>query len=280
MIINLHRLNTNNIGDLACTPVHYFDELTAIPEFDSLGYLQSETPDQQVRSDWVAKVSSADVIIVGGGGLLGIDFFAPALKKMFSEKKSSAKTVLWGAGHNSWQIGDWRNLKYKVDLSQLPFDSVGIRDFNQGFEWVPCVSCLSPLFDQAASAQITREIGLYVHEGTLKNESFKKRLPANMEVLSNDASLEKVIRYLSSCSVVLTDSYHGMYWSNLLGKKVVAFPSSSKFYDSKHPVPLCAPEDWQHHAQLARAYPEALEECRLANRRFADRFFDDAAKYM
>jgi hypothetical protein len=272
MIVNLHRVNTTNVGDIVCTPVRYFDFLSDVPELDALGYLASEEPDSRKRQDWMARVSAADVIIVGGGGLLGIDFFEPALRNLFEIKKQDAKTVLWGAGHNSWQIGDWRNLKFKINLEQYPFDLVGIRDFNQGLEWVACASCMSPVFDKPRPTSVRREIGLYVHGGTLRNESFKKRLPENIDILSNDASLEEVIEYLASCSIVLTDSYHGMYWATLLGKKVIAFPSSSKFYDSKHPVPLCAPEDWQHFTKLAHAYPEALEECRESNFRFSDRF--------
>ncbi|MDT8315770.1 polysaccharide pyruvyl transferase family protein [Roseomonas mucosa] len=267
MILNLHRVLTSNIGDLKCAPFLYFDFLKDTIELDLLGSKQSEVAEVAKRRQWIDAVASADAIIIGGGGLIGIDFFAPGLKAVFELKRKECKTILWGSGHNAWQIGDWRNLKFNVNLDGNSFDLVGIRDYNQGHRWVPCVSCMSELFD--LESEITREVGLYVHGGTLKNEAFRKRLPGDIEVLSNDATFEEVIKYLASCDVILTDSYHGAYWGTLLQKKVIAFPSSSKFYDLKHPIPLCAPEDWERFAQLSRIYSNALVDCREANIQFS-----------
>ncbi len=269
VIINLHRTNTNNVGDLKCSPVGYFDFLRDAQQLDILAFKQSETPSAEARREWLATVSEAEMIIVGGGGLLGIDFFEPGLAKLFEIRKPSGKVVLWGAGHNAWVIGDWRKLKFGLNLASMEFDLLGVRDFNQGLRWVPCVSCMSPLFDTYASNAVTREVGLYVHKGTMQNRGFQSRLPGNIEILANDAEFEEALEFISKCDLVLTDSYHGAYWATLLGKRVVAFPSSSKFYDLKHAIPLCAPEDWQRFALLARNYPEALAECREANLRFA-----------
>ena len=269
MILNLHRSITNNVGDLRCAPALYFESLKDCERLDLLGFRQSEVPLTADRQRWLDSVSSADQIIVGGGGLVGIDFFKPGLEKLFQIKKPNCETVLWGAGHNAWALTDWRKLKFEIDASSIPFDRVGIRDYNQGFEWVPCASCLSPLFDMFCEISPTREVGLYVHKGTMLNKSFSARLPDKIELLSNDADFDHVIAYLASCELVLTDSYHGAYWATLLGKKVVAFPSSSKFYSLKHPVPLCVPEDWERFALLSVRHQDALEECRASNLKFA-----------
>lgn len=252
-------------------PMRHFDFLAGAEELDALGYDASETPDAEKRDDWRSKIRQADAIIVGGGGLLGIEFFAPSLRLLFAEKARTCPIVLWGAGHNSWTIADWRKLKYKIDLSGLPFDLVGIRDFDQGYDWVPCASCMSPLFDELANAPAKRDIGLFVHEGTVNNPKFNAMLPRDIELFANDSDFESVVTYLSESDTILTDSYHGMYWATLLGKKVVAFPTSSKFYDSKFPVPLCAPQDWKRFLPLAIRYPSSLSECRQANVGFAEK---------
>jgi hypothetical protein len=45
-------------------------------------------------------------------------------------------------------------------------------------------------------------------------------------------------------------------------------------YDMKHAIPIGDPSDWQKLARLAVIYPEALEECRQANRDFHDKVMD------
>jgi hypothetical protein len=73
----------------------------------------------------------------------------------------------------------------------------------------------------------------------------------------------------------VTSSSHGAYWATLLGRKVVGIPTSSKFYSLHHPVPLSHPADWQRFMKLARSYPDALEECRAANRTFFTKVMDE-----
>jgi hypothetical protein len=96
----------------------------------------------------------------------------------------------------------------------------------------------------------------------------RNRLPIGFPILDNSAPLDEVIPFIGATQTLLTDSYHGAYWATLMGRKVVAFPTSSKFYDLKHAIPLGDPVDWQKLSRLSIAYPEALEECREANRDF------------
>ena len=79
------------------------------------------------------------------------------------------------------------------------------------------------------------------------------------------------IRFLASAEIVLTNAYHGMYWATLLGKKAIVFPYSSKFHGFKYPVAMSAPGAWRSARGAAPAFPEALDECRQANLRFADK---------
>ena len=226
------------------------------------------------RKAWVETVASADLIVVGGGGLLQNDFFSAGFERIFTEKKKSASTILWGAGHNEWRLNDWRHLACGHDFTKMPFDLIGVRDYDEGYEYVPCVSCMSPLFDINRGNTVCRDVGLYVHEGTMQNETFRSRLPAGIQILSNNASFEDAVKYLSECDVVLTDSFHGAYWATLLGRRVIAFPSSSKFYSLRHPVPLCSPQHWTRYVKMASVYDGALEECRSINNQFASKVRD------
>jgi hypothetical protein len=271
MIVNLHRVNTKNIGDLMCAPYRYFAFLQNSPVLDLIGFKEGESPTLDDRKEWAKQVAQAGALIIGGGGLLGTDFFAGGFRRVQSERSTASKAIIWGAGHNDWKIGDWRKLKAVHDVDAQNFDLIGVRDYNSGYEWVPCVSCMSPELDEFSGVEIVHEVGMYAHSGTMKNPKLLDRIPRNLPTLSNDGELRPVLKFLASCETVLTDSFHGMYWATLMGRKVIAFPSSSKFYSAKHPVPLCAPEDWQSRMRMAHTYPEALQECRQANAAFADK---------
>ncbi|WP_029352621.1 polysaccharide pyruvyl transferase family protein [Bosea sp. 117] len=267
--LNLHRLKTNNIGDLKCAPYLYFDQKIPVIGREILGFMPREVPTQPERREWKERFFEAAVIIVGGGGLLELDFFMPGLTYIFQNKRQETKVVVWGAGHNDWKLGDWRHLKRKYHFEGLPFDLIGVRDHGHPYEWVPCVSCMDPIFDR--KFEVKHPIVMYAHEGTYRNENLRKTLPQDVPLLTNSADFETAITFLGEAELVLTDSFHGAYWATLMGRKVIAFPSSSKFYDYKHPVPLCDPTDWQRFQRMATSYPEALEECRSANTTFADK---------
>lgn len=268
VILNLHRKNTANIGDLMCAPYLFFPELLGTNSMEILGFRAGDEPIRDRRVLFNETFAQADLIVVGGGGLLEIDFFAPFFEYLKANKKRQ-KAVIWGAGHNNWQIGDWRKLKSEYTFDASLFDLIGTRDSNTRFDWVPCVSCMSEQFDKPHS--ISRSIGVYAHAATLKNEAFRKRLPSDFDMIDNSSSFEDAIEFLGSSELVLTDSFHGAYWATLLGRRVVCFPSSSKFYDLKHAVPFCAPEDWQRFSRLSQVYPEALDESRDQNKLFAER---------
>lgn len=272
-IINLHRVNTQNLGDLICAPALYFNELQDVPRLEILGFEVQENPEEKVE-DWLAKFNTADHIIIGGGGLLGIDFFKRALNFIFSNKKKGARTILWGAGHNQQQINDWNQLHYQVDLKDYSFDLIGIRDVNhQGFQWVPCASCLSESFNK--NYEIKSEFAVYLHADGHYTTQFLQSLPTGTKILTNHSTnFDEIISLIGSTNCLLTNSFHGAYWATLLGRKCIAFPSTSKFYSLMHPLPLCSPEDWKRFIKLATTYPDALDECRTANRIFAESVFD------
>jgi hypothetical protein len=82
-----------------------------------------------------------------------------------------------------------------------------------------------------------------------------------------EPQFEEVIAFLGSGSIILTNSYHGAYWGTLLGRKVVIIrPFSSRFFHMRHQPAITESQNWQGTLSKARHFPEALAECRQANR--------------
>jgi len=212
-----------NVGDENCSPGRYFD----------LGPVVD-----------IGSVPQAEVIIYGGGTM--------AVEASSHARSRSGLKVAWGIGHT-----ERGRLGRHVDPDYSAFDLAGSRDWGVGgkVRWVPCASCLSPLFDQ--EYPITREVAFYGH-----------RLLSPLsgpDSLNNDCmDMAKVIAHLASAVTIVTSSYHGVYWATLLGREVVALPYGSKFFSMRHQPTFVDEYD----GQPGRSYPEALDECRAANRDF------------
>ncbi len=150
----------------------------------------------------------------------------------------------------------------------------GVREWSEDREraglWAPCASCMSPLFD--VDYEIKHEAVLFVNA----SEGIRTRYPVAVGLqpfMKNDRPMDEIVAFLGSAEVIVTDSYHGILWGTLLGRKVVAVPYSSKFYGFRHPPAYSRNGglDWRAEALGARIYPGALEECRSASRAFYKR---------
>lgn len=83
--------------------------------------------------------------------------------------------------------------------------------------------------------------------------------------------LRKLFLFLASAKVVITNTYHGVYWATLLGKKVLCYkPFSSRFFHTKYPPVFIESltENLDENINNSKNYLESLNECRLANDNF------------
>jgi hypothetical protein len=246
--INFHRRNPRNIGDIKAGPAEYLDFLRP--------FAQIEIFRCKTEFDLRGKP-----VIVGGGGLFSNEFFAKYLRRIVDS--SPGMLVCWGAGQNTHHSTD-------VAFPEIlrAFKLVGLRDDGGPYEWVPCASCLDPAFDLPHT--IEHEVVLYNHA---EFSSLRDLAVPQME--NSETDFRKIIAFLASGDTVLTTSYHGAYWATLLGRKVVVLNAfSSKFLRFRHPPQLSSDSDWKRSAAVARSYPDALRECRLANLQFADKVRD------
>jgi hypothetical protein len=202
-------------------------------------------------------------IIVGGGGLIAKTFHSN-MEALAENHKKKTSMIAWGIGEseNVDRSGGFV-FPFSGRLAAYldGFDLVGVRDYGTEYEWVPCVSCLHPAFDE--NYQLEFEIVIYEH----------KRIPIPIEGgfrrRTNEGNdFESIIKFLGSANTVITNSYHGAYWAILLGKRVLALANMSKMYRMKHAPVICRVEEWKRYVDLAETYPGALDECRSVNLQF------------
>jgi len=265
-VVNIHRYDKNNVGDYYCAPHLYFKELNG----KYLDISNMRSLNKELTSYWINEVSN-NSLIIGGGGLLNIKYFKRQLE-LFEELSSKGKkTVIWGPGHNEKDRSKFgKILHYNIDTKK--FGLVGTRDFSMNTEWVPCVSCLNPIFDKTFTE--TQEIGLLYGKKTIKNNKGLVNKLDDFPFTSNTTNLEEMISFIGKSNIIVTDSYHAMYWAILLGKKTLVVPTTSKFYDFKYKSVITTFEDFTNDLQKAQSYTGVLEECREINLKFAEKAFD------
>jgi hypothetical protein len=263
-IVNLHRYDPTNIGDFYCGVHHYFDELKG-KHLDIFDYKR----DEAIRDNWFEKITK-NSLIIGGGGLLNREGFDLQMKLFEQLGEKGKKTVLWGLGHNTKEKSTYGKIsKYNIDTSK--FGLVGVRDYGMKEDWVPCVSCLHPIFNE--KHEVKNEIGMIFHKKTLNDKSVLKKFE-QFPSTANNAVFEDVIKFIGKTDTILTDSYHAMYWSLMLGKKVMVFPNSSKFYNFKYQPVISSFSNFEADLKKVQSYSGVLEDCRETNLKFANKAFD------
>lgn len=257
-IINVWEKDTQNIGDLTCAPSLYFKELNknslnvGISLFTKKNHLKDK------------------VIIIGGGGLL-LSYFATSINNLLSLAHNN-KVILWGIGFDNYI--DENEL---IKINDNHVTRIGIRDFGHPkYDYVPCVSCMSSLFDQYKNQTIKADYGLFLHNDY---SSYLNQELTNLPRMYNKSvkSFKEAICFLSSHNTILTNSFHGLYWSTLLGKNVIVLPwvdkngnsgFSNKFRSFKYKPYFCnEPSKYLEISELEN-YKHALDECRNINKNF------------
>jgi hypothetical protein len=211
-VICLHETKTVNTGDLKCLPKLYYD----IPSCD--------VGDIRRFQDF----DNYDMIIVGGGGLIDLDYFDGFLERIGTLEDKLK--VIWGAGLNGY--------RYTYPGYIANYDLIGLRDSifknlkMDKFKYVPCVSCKNTLFDEPVLTETTDVLYYYHHFETMTNKmnELVSRNPhiTNFEVAKNSDDMASIIEKMSRAKVIVTNTYHGTYWGSLLGKKIYTVETTTK----------------------------------------------------
>jgi hypothetical protein len=239
----IKRVHERNVGDRMADPQAYFSFSNPVQTVCLHSLFESEAFDPKRPA------------ILGGGGL---DYWRGKLKRIAETKRH--KVATWGMGLNR-HFSAWEDA---FPSWYQDFDLNGVRDHGHGLPYVPCVSCLHPAF--RVEYPLLYEVVAFEH--------FEKPLGIpGVPVLDNSAEFSEAIRFLGGARSVITNTYHGLYWATLLGKRVVVFPldGSSRFYFMKYPPVFSSLSDWRDDLTRARAYPESLEESTRLNLEHAEK---------
>ena len=202
------------------------------------------------------------IIIIGGGGLISHKNDTN-VHKVIKHLIENNKVILWGVGSNTPLEIDWSILNHKNVLL------AGIRDRIHGLnaEYLPCVSCKHSLFDK--NSTITKGLGILNH----KDYS----IDIEGDKLDNSKDLEKIINFISSKDSIISSSYHGVYWSQLLNKKVLYYNNqnpNSKFINLKHGVNVCNSKNYKKLLEISSKSVGLLKESRYLNDIFYTKVVD------
>lgn len=247
-IYEVHRKVKNNVGDYYCNPSRYFD----FPNVQSGELLHNKFPIQD------------QTIVIGGGGLIHKKF-SDHIQRLIA--KNPKHTVLWGIGHNFNNKAVAKGAKFYPDFLDK-CSLVGIRDYINKDLYLPCVSCMHPAFDK--SYTVKHKVAYFTH-------AFKSKYQytdGDVQMPNSNMDFDNVIEFLGSANTIITDSYHGAYWAQLLGKDVRVLSWSVKFNHMKHqPTMLPHISQWQD-TSPSIAPSGFLEECRSLNNKFYQDFLN------
>jgi hypothetical protein len=252
-MLNVFRVDKGNAGDWHSPPFKYFD-------FHSSKY-------KDIANDFKQREG---IVVVGGGGL-GIKTFKRFLPSL---RSSSSVLIGWGVGVDEFVDKDQIIKDQGYDLIGGWFDSfdeVGIRVYSkeleskENYRWVPCSSCMSDLFSKYKSRKPESSVGVYSHKRVLLS-GFRD----SSRMTNSGDNLEEKLEFLSRHEYIVTNTYHGVYWATLLGRKVVCLPFKSGLFSFKHKPAYSTGAVTDQVLHKATSYPDSLEECRNQNIQFFD----------
>jgi hypothetical protein len=170
--------------------------------------------DELCTADNYFQIQSDDDITLVGGGVWNIE--------KLSSEQSARKTVLWAAG---------KSVRYPSKVSpirDLNFLEWGIRDKSDLVDkarFLPCVSCMNDSIITTPKESNT----LVFTNANLQVSSTIREKEAGITYLTNSCTFENFISAWERSSLIITNSYHGIYWGLLSGREVIPYGYSSKF---------------------------------------------------
>jgi hypothetical protein len=239
-------------------------------------------------------------MIVGGGGLIGNEFFGEVVRNVLNSSDKNQLTELW---NRRWTVTDPSNknvneeflIKYK-DLIKEYIDKLNTQksprffwgggyngDYNRkiktNFEWpewivefdkvgvrdwnqtLPWAPCASCMHPALRkSYTIKNDVIFFEHKKQLLKDFGTESIP---RFVNSGSNIEQTIELLGSANIILTNSYHGAYWGTLLKKRVVVVGAwGAKFHAMKHSAYLLDKnESWKEGVEQAEMHSDALSEC-------------------
>lgn len=237
--VNIYHCDADNVGDQMSGPAQYLwpERFTSRPFRDAL-------------------LEEAQVAIIGGGQI-----FEQLLQIAAQRVDPNSKLLAWGAG---LPLRGSRDHDVHHAAAKFKIFSTRNYDWRDVFPFVPCASCLSPLFDR--QLQPKHEIVVYKH----RRKPGPENIPDSIPTFSNATnSYEAAVEFIASGDTVVTSSYHGAYWAQLMGRRVVAIPYNYKFSTFQYTPSFAEVSTWRTALSIAKRTHPLLDEYRAKNIAFA-----------
>lgn len=235
--VNVYHYKANNIGDLKCGPEQYFDFPSMFP------------------ATFKDDISDCDNIIIGGGGV-----FAQAKHVADNIKCLKRNLIAWGIGLPPRSARDSVVLKTAQNFTLFSTRSFEWRDT---FRFVPCVSCMDSVFNTKYT--VKHDVAVFSHR---KKTPILKMQTDFPQMDNSEQNFIEVIKFIASTDILVTSSFHGVYWGQLLGKKIVCIPYNHKFASFEQVPTIATEADWQENIHKARRHSSQLDEYRSLNRKY------------
>jgi len=152
-----------------------------------------------------------------GGGVWNIE--------KYGIDENAQNTILWAAGKS---IKEFNKIR-AIDTSSFRYADWSIRDLDlldDKTKFVPCVSCLNT---DVISEPIGNKTLVFTNANTTVSPDIKITESEDIVVMKNDETYSSFIEKWKHCDKIITNSYHGIYWSMLSGRAVAPYGYSSKF---------------------------------------------------
>ena len=207
----IHRIDKTNTGDMVsnCSEYYSFEDYKIVKH--------------DIYSPNFTAIKKNDPIILSGGGLLNcLEIWNKNINKLL---ELSENVFGWGIGFNKHHN---THIKTKINLSK--FKLLGIRDYKQSYEsntrYVPCSSCNLP--------QLKYEYKIQRNIGVIEHHHNKITLKEKYDKINNEINIVDLIKFIGESNIIITNTYHALYFSSLLNKKCILYNSfSEKFNNTK-----------------------------------------------
>lgn len=216
-------------------------------------------PDRVLNVGFKYRMTKPENAIVGGGQVF--DQLEDLVEQV--SPNPPGDLVAWGVGLPRRQASDAR---VRDVLKSFALFGTRNHEWREEIDFVPCASCMAPAFDTVTEPQ--HEVVVFAHRRKTPTLMPRDGIPF---MTNNNRPAAEVIRFLAQGETVVTSSYHGVYWAQLLGRKVLCVPYNDKFRTLEHAVTIGTPEGWQEEFRAATRTDPLLQAYRDINRSFAAR---------
>lgn len=237
--VNVFHHRADNVGDRLCGSAQFF------------------WPEHVRKVGFRYALTKPENAIYGGGQIFGQ---LEAASGDFAKDPPGA-LIAWAVGVPPKGKDDARVLAVAKRFSLF-----GVRNYewHSTLRFVPCASCMSSAFDNVPAPQ--HDVVIFAHRKKTPNLFRPDGVPL---MINNNQPFQTVLNFLASGRTVVTSSYHGVYWAQLLGRKVICLPYSDKFSTFEHAPTKATADTWQDYLKDASQVSGLLEKYRALNRAFA-----------